>query len=220
MSAPTVSLAQDGVTWTATLSGVDGVADQAAQGDSAEEAAALVRDLAREACLAAAAERGLAVDTRTLCALELRLRHACSLALASLAPAPAPEAASGFGTDVSTIGDLDPYMPLISGPRIVAEAVARRLQTARGLLDHAPGQGFDTYALLNKGFSSAELDNFRAIISAEAEADERVLSASVRVSFNAPILTLTISVDLTTAEGPFALVLEVSKLGTNVSLLG
>lgn len=223
MSGPTVTLAPAGDEWLASLTGIDGLGALSAMASTAEEAAAAVRAQAQAACLLAAAAQGLTVGPLELAALELRLRQACSLALARLTPAPVP-AASGFGSDISTFAgpdrnDLHPFLPLITGKRAVAEAVARRLLTPRGLLPWAQGEGFDVRDLLGQGFTPAALQSFSAQISTEAEADERVQSAEVTITFNEPRQALAISVRLRTAEGPFTLVLDVSKLAADITIL-
>jgi hypothetical protein len=223
--SPTITLtpSADGSEWSASLAGIDGLDAIAATAPTAEEAAGLARVATQAACLTAAAAQGLTVGPIELASLEMRLRQAASLALASLDPAPLPTA-SDYGADVSTFAgalrnDLHPYLPLISGKRVVAEVVARRLLTPTGLLDYVPGGGFDVRGLLNQGFTPAQFQAFSTQIATEAEADERVESAAVTITFAESTQTLTIRIVLRTAAGPFTLVLNVSAFAVELAVL-
>lgn len=121
----------------------------------------------------------------------------------------------GFGLDVSCYvnGDLDATFAPMTGARVVAEAVARRLETPRGSLADDPDFGFDVISLLNDGASPTRLALSAAAIAAEAEKDERVLSADTTVVFDAGARTLRIRIALVTSAGPFPLVLDVSAAG-------
>lgn len=103
-----------------------------------------------------------------------------------------------YGTDVSTYPDLDATFAILSGPRVVAENVARRLEA---LLRGA----------LNADFTAIAKSAVTAAIQAEAAEDERVLDATAVVSHLDE--TLTASVSLTLIEGEtFSLVLSVSAV--------
>ena len=117
-----------------------------------------------------------------------------------------------FGVDVSTFvnGDVDPLLGPLTGRAVVAEAIARRYLTPRGLLPEDPDYGYDTRTLLGASLGSVELFVVRAQLVAEAEKDERVTSASVALAFNQAAESLTITVRLVTLAGPFTLVLDVS----------
>lgn len=118
----------------------------------------------------------------------------------------------GLGIDVSTYvdGDLDPTFALITGPRVVAEAIARRLQTPRGGLPRDPSYGTDLRAWVNASLSPARLAALRAAIAGEASADPRV--EDVDVEFIQSGSSLRISITGTCAAGPFDLVLDAADL--------
>lgn len=122
-----------------------------------------------------------------------------------------------FGTDLSTfVGgtgapDLDPTFAMISGRRVVQEAVARRFITPRGGLLDDPNYGLDLRALLNTSYSQRDLFILRERISAECRKDERVDGARVTITPKANG-NLTITISMTTASGPFDLVLAVSQV--------
>jgi len=123
-----------------------------------------------------------------------------------------------FGTDISTFkdGDLDPYFELIAGPRVVAEAVLRRWTTPTGALFYDPSFGIDVRGLLSAGTSSQSLFALRAALVAQAEEDDRVLSADVEVELNAPARTLLIRAQIRTAEGPFAMVVSIDHVSVEL----
>jgi hypothetical protein len=111
-----------------------------------------------------------------------------------------------FGTDISTFvlqadgtytPDLDPSFSLITGTRVVGEAIARRLMTPRGALLYDPDYGLDLRAYLNDDLDTRELYTLGALIEAEAEKDERVLSAVVDLSLDARSSRLTIRLTVT-----------------------
>lgn len=127
-----------------------------------------------------------------------------------------------FGTDFSTywsadgVADLDPTFAPISGPRAIAEVIARRLSTPRGSLRRNPNFGFDV-----RNYSSIKLTGARKIalrggIREQCLADERVLAVSIGLDSNAATGALTLTLLLDTSEGPFELVLLVTKLTVEI----
>jgi hypothetical protein len=116
-------------------------------------------------------------------------------------------------------GDVDPYHRRITGPAVVAHAVARRLTTPRGSLSWAPGEGFDLRELVNDSLSlasSGPLEALIGIVRAEVLRDERVETVQIRASFTEASGVLTLAISGETGEGPFDLVLAVSQLTTEV----
>lgn len=113
---------------------------------------------------------------------------------------------SDYGTDVSTYPDLDATFGAISGPRTVAESVARSLET---LLQTA----------LNADLSPVDVAVISAACRREALRDERVIDANVTVT----VLTASESIRVTAAldliEGEsFSLVLNVSAVTADLLL--
>ena len=117
-----------------------------------------------------------------------------------------------FGTDLAALPDLEPRLPLQSGLRNLGEAIARRLQTPRGSLFYAPNYGTDIRAWLNEAMTTDDLFRAKVAVEAECEKDERVLSADAEVVLNRTLQTLTLRLTLTTAAGPFRLVLSVDQV--------
>lgn len=129
--------------------------------------------------------------------------------------------ATDYGTDVSTFvnGGLDPNFSLISGGRVVAENVARRLITRTGTFDDAPTYGTDLMAWINSPMDALDSRMLETLIRNECLKDERVETAYVNVterevgSFNA-------SVNLYLVEGEsFTLTLSLTSLLQNVEIL-
>jgi len=121
-----------------------------------------------------------------------------------------------YGTDISTYrdGDLDRSFTLISGTRVLAEAIARRLETPRGALIGDPNYGTDIRGWLNKDFvdSEAALFRLKTAIEDEASKDERVIGAEATVLYDPAEKRLRITIAIEGAAGPFDLVLAVSQV--------
>jgi hypothetical protein len=119
-----------------------------------------------------------------------------------------------FGTDISTFkdGDLDPFFTLISGPRVVAEAIVRRWTTPAGALFYDPSFGEDVRSQLSAAVAPATLFALRARLVAQAEEDERVLEAVVDVALDPLTRRLLVRAQIRTANGPFSLVVSIDRL--------
>ena len=132
--------------------------------------------------------------------------------------------ATDYGTGIASLStpggglDLDPYFRRITGPQVVLHAVARRFVTPRGSLWWAPDSGLDVRRWLAEGVRAQDLPTYEQLIATEAERDERVLSADVRLSFADDVLRVELS--LTLAEGTFPLVLAVSAVTAAILTAG
>lgn len=121
-----------------------------------------------------------------------------------------------FGTDISSTPDLDPTFTLICGNRVVGEAITRRLTTPRGTLAFYPDYGIDIRLWLNESMDAATLAECAQAVETECKKDERINSIKSEVSFIYATGRLQISLAVTTSDGPFRLVLEVSKLSVEM----
>ncbi len=117
-----------------------------------------------------------------------------------------------FGSDISCVTDIDISGRSITGNRLVSESVARRWITPRGRLIRYPNYGFDITGYLNSDVSPADIAEIQAMSAQEALKDERVLRAKVAAAFDAPTGSLQINAEITTANGPFRLVVNVTAL--------
>lgn len=143
-----------------------------------------------------------------------------------LAPAPAPPAgtivlgssflesqfATELGVDVSCYPDLSASFALVSQKRAVAEMAYRRLTTERGSLSFHPDAGRDLRYFLGESVTDARLFALREQIESELIRDERVEKAVAKLDFDSQSGALTVTIDLYTAEGPFALTIRVTQL--------
>ena len=121
-----------------------------------------------------------------------------------------------FGTDIATpdASDLDPYFTEVSGWRGLGQALARRLTTPRGSLLDDLSYGYDLRSRLNDSLSTADLAALGAVVKRELEGDERVETASVAVTLTNG--ALRVAARITTAAGPFRLVLAVGAITTEI----
>lgn len=128
-----------------------------------------------------------------------------------------------LGTDINTpitdgVPDLDPMFGLVSGRAALAQAIARRLTTRRGLLEWIgddPEYGHDVREYLGEDVGPRAEFVIASRVQAECLKDERVRAAQVTATLTSGRLTL--SIKLTDADGPFRLTLAVT--GVTVELL-
>ncbi len=128
-----------------------------------------------------------------------------------------------LGTDINTpitdgVPDLDPMFGLVSGRAALAQAIARRLTTRRGLLEWIgddPEYGHDVREYLGEDVGPRAEFVIASRVQAECLKDERVRAAQVTATLASGRLTL--SIKLTDADGPFRLTLAVT--GVTVELL-
>lgn len=126
-----------------------------------------------------------------------------------------------YGRDVGLVTqrgavDIDPFFRLIRGPRVVLEAVLRRLMTPRGSLLSDPNYGQDVRGALHAEFDAAGRFALATAIANEARKDDRVTDARCSVDYNASTGRVRIQLACATGTGPFRLVLAVSKVGVEV----
>ena len=129
--------------------------------------------------------------------------------------------APDYGTDISTSPTLDPSFGPLTGSRVVAEAVARRLTTPRGTLPDDPNYGTDLRAWLNESMTPATLTQVRSAAERECLKDERLQSADATVSYDAASGTLSVVLALALSAGPtFRLVLGVTAVSVTLLSAG
>ena len=121
-----------------------------------------------------------------------------------------------FGSDVLTFPGLDETFTLVSDGRVVAEALARRLSTPRGLMPFHPDYGLDLRQYLNEAITADVLYQMKAALELECEQDERVQNADAVVTFDQAQQTMLVTINATTASGPFRLNLSVSQVSVDL----
>lgn len=124
-----------------------------------------------------------------------------------------------FGRDISCTTSLRTGRYATSA-RLVAEALYRRLTTPRGTLrggDEEESYGFDLTELVGNNTDVVALPGR---ISAEAHKDPRIDTIEVDIveSTVAAARSLAITIEATTAEGPFTLQIGIDDV--SVALLG
>ena len=121
-----------------------------------------------------------------------------------------------LGTDISCVSDVDPQCTVVSGRRLLAEAVARRWITPRGMLIDDPNYGTDVTDFIDADVTRASLASMRASMIAEALKDERVESCEVVITPPPGGLGATgayhVTATLADAAGPFDLTLAITDV--------
>jgi phage baseplate assembly protein W len=130
--------------------------------------------------------------------------------LTNFANTPTPNVVN-LGTCWGTPSGQDLSMPsyMASGNQCVAEAVLRRWSTDPGGLIDDPNYGYNLTNLLSADLSPTDIAYAQQQASAQAELDERVLRCVCTITLTADGL-LTVNATITTANGPFRLVVAVS----------
>lgn len=118
--------------------------------------------------------------------------------------------------DISTFPVFDASGAWLFGPKAIAQCVARRYMTPRGLLEYDPDFGLDLREWLNKGMTPQVLAMLQGLMQSEAEKDERVLSAAVRLTWTPGRFELLAHVDLETTEGDVTLTLSADKVTVQI----
>lgn len=127
-------------------------------------------------------------------------------------------AAINFGQCWGCISDLSMPSYMAAGNQCVAEAIVRRWSTNQGQLIDDPNYGFNLTDLLSDDLSTRDLAYAQQQAAAEAQKDERVLGATVTITLTVAGL-LTIAGTITTAAGPFSMVVSVSAVSTTLLLV-
>jgi phage baseplate assembly protein W len=115
-----------------------------------------------------------------------------------------------LGTDFNLGEDLDANLSLVSGVTGLGQALARRLRTPRGGLWYAPDYGTDLRQYVLAPVFSARAMEMAA--AAECRKDERVEAVKARAVQGDDPSSVELTIDVETADGPFALVLNVSAV--------
>ncbi len=120
-----------------------------------------------------------------------------------------------YGRALSCVSDVSRESRTVTGHMVVAEALARRLGCPRGRLIGYPNYGYDLCQFVNADLNKRDLAAIRAGVEAECLKDERVEGASADVVL-ATDGTLTVTIEVVGAKGPFTLVLGVSSVTVEI----
>ena len=120
---------------------------------------------------------------------------------------------ANYGTAQSCVTDIEGRT--VSGNRVVAEALARRLRTPRGRLIGYPNYGYDLTQYVNADMSPRDIAALCAGARNECMQDERVIGAVVSAVLGKDGI-LTVAIDVVGALGPFQMTLAVSSVTVNL----
>ena len=119
-----------------------------------------------------------------------------------------------FGTAIDGIFDVGARFSFATGLANLGNSIARRLITQRGSLPWDLDCGTDVRMFLNHGSTPQARFAVQAAVNDECLKDERVDTCSTDAAFGQDTLTLTIAIS--TAAGPFRLVLLVDSLTVTI----
>ena len=129
-----------------------------------------------------------------------------------------------FGTDLGMLfnadgtTDLDPGFSLVTGIRVVAQALLCRFSTP--VLFYAPGDSVDVRQWLGRGLTPADVQRLEIQLAAQAQREEAVQSAVVTIAPKPGVAgTWTITVACVSSAGPFTLVLAASAVAVALDSL-
>lgn len=131
------------------------------------------------------------------------------LSAASLVPQPVP-VDLGFGQDFQVLGGVNPSFQLVGGYTNLGQALCMRLQTPRGGLFYDADYGFDLRSYLNAAITRQVAAQIVGGVQSECLKDERVQVCTATLSVDLTQETLTVAVNVVTAQGPFSFILEVT----------
>jgi hypothetical protein len=123
---------------------------------------------------------------------------------------------TNYGSDMSLLMDLDPMGTVVIGRLLLAQALIRRWTTPRGRLLDDPNYGYAVTDELNDDLSPTDISDIADNMDAEAEKDERVVSSSTIVQFNAVTGFLITNTTIEDGGGPFQLVLQISDVTVTI----
>ncbi len=108
---------------------------------------------------------------------------------------------------------------MVSGFRVVGEAIYRRWTTPRGRLIGYPNYGTDLTAFINDDMSKRDIAAMNAALQAEALKDERVTGATVTSTLDSDGLLTVVGV-FDTGQGPFTLTIAASDVSVKILEIG
>lgn len=121
--------------------------------------------------------------------------------------------ATDYGRCISVTDDLPGRWSLVSGPRVVAEAVIRRWSTERGELPYDLDYGTDARDLLGDSPATLGTGEMAQALAREAEKDVRIDDCTVQIDYDRQLEKAVITAAITLADGAtFNLVASVTEL--------
>lgn len=125
--------------------------------------------------------------------------------------------AANYGFDLSCVDGLTAELRTVSGKRLLAEALVRRLITPRGMLLDDPNYGTDVREYIGHELTKGALARMKAEIQAELLKDERVIAVTVtRADFLEANRKLVLELAVEAGEDAFPLVVSISDVNVNL----
>jgi hypothetical protein len=120
-----------------------------------------------------------------------------------------------YGVDISNwsgsgLPDLDPTGKLVTGNKLLAQALLNRLFCQKGSYLQSPNFGYDLMQFQNAAQKDINPSAIAAAIKIELIKDERVSDISCQVTFSQQVLRVKIQVT-PNATGPFSLVMTLNQ---------
>lgn len=103
---------------------------------------------------------------------------------------------------------------------MLAEALARRLETPRGGLFYDADYGLDVRAMLNDAMTENGLAAIEDAILSEILKDDRVENAEVAATFSMEEESLSVRIEVLAGEEPFPLVLKIDDVSAKILTVG
>jgi hypothetical protein len=130
---------------------------------------------------------------------------------------PGVTAINPYGQDfaiviVNGVLDFQPTMGLVQGRALLAQSLVCRQTTPVGSVLDCPNDCFDVRDWISEGMTQAQLSRLGTAVTNELLKDQRVSSANVQATYNAGTGKITLTEQVTSLYGPFALVLAVSAV--------
>jgi hypothetical protein len=120
-----------------------------------------------------------------------------------------------LGTMIGGVDTIDYALTKVSGRTALAHRILRRLMTPRGGLFYAPTYGYDLGELIG---SSVPVSVVEQRVNEQVLAEEEVSDA--RTDATLATGTLTVSIQVVDADGPFLLVMNASELTVSALIDG
>lgn len=143
--------------------------------------------------------------------------------IAKLVPlATTPDAASGYGSDLVCVSDIDPSIRMTDPARIedLAQDAFHRITTPRGNLPDDSDYGIDVSEMLSSPDDATTLIMQESIIRLELLKDDRYRNVDVTAGVAAKVRTFTIQI---TPEDPalrtFTLIVPITQAGATLEVI-
>ena len=125
--------------------------------------------------------------------------------------------ATDYGTCISVTTDLPLRWKMVTGARVVAEAVFRRWSTDRGSLPYDLDYGTHAVGMIGATMTQGEIASWESRLVSEALKDERVQDCVAIVVYDQPNASAEITAKITPSDGaPFEMVMSINSVTAEI----